>query len=80
MRKAVLELSCIMIVTFSLFGAQPAHAYLDPGMGSLLLQGALASFAALTATTTYYWKSLKQLISKTRRASRTAGERQNGAE
>ena len=35
--------------------AAPAYAYLDPGTGSLLIQGIIASIAAAAAAARIYW-------------------------
>lgn len=39
-----------------------AFAYLDPGYGSLLLQGAIALVGSILATIGLYWKSIKAFI------------------
>ena len=41
-----------------------SYAYLDPGTGSLLLQGLVAALAAGGAAITVYWSKLKSLFSK----------------
>jgi hypothetical protein len=40
-----------------------AHAYLDPGTGSMLLQGAIAGIATLAYTVKIYWYRIKAFIS-----------------
>ena len=37
----------------------PAHAYLDPTTGSILLQGLLAGVAGVTVVLRLYWQRLK---------------------
>ena len=37
----------------------PAHAYLDPGTGSLLLQGALAAIATVGFAAKLHWYRIK---------------------
>lgn len=39
--------------------ANPAYAYLDPGTGSMLLQGILAGIMAMGVTVGIYWRRLK---------------------
>lgn len=39
-----------------------AHAYLDPGTGSALLQGLLAALAAIVITAKLYWHRLLRLF------------------
>lgn len=41
---------------------KPAHAYLDPGTGSILLQSTLALIAGTAVTLRLYWSKLKGLI------------------
>ena len=41
-----------------------AHAYLDPGMGSIILQAILGFIATAIATISIYWTKFKMLISK----------------
>ncbi len=40
-----------------------AHAYLDPGIGSMLLQGLIAGLAAASVVLGRYWHKLKSLFS-----------------
>lgn len=39
-----------------------ALAYLDPGMGSLLLQGLVAAVAAVSVFSSRYWAKIKSLF------------------
>jgi hypothetical protein len=39
--------------------AEPAHAYLDPTTGSILLQGLLAGVAGVVVVLRLYWARLK---------------------
>ncbi len=41
----------------------PAHAYLDPGTGSIILQGLLAAVAAVVAAGGFYWRRVKSFFS-----------------
>ena len=43
---------------------EPAHAYLDPGTGSILLQGLIASFALGLATIKLWWYRIKSFFSR----------------
>ena len=40
-----------------------AYAYIDPGIGSLLLQSIVAGFAITIGTISLYWDKCKNLIS-----------------
>jgi hypothetical protein len=37
----------------------PAHAYLDPGTGSLILQGIIGTVAGALVALRLYWKRIK---------------------
>ena len=54
----------ILIFLIILLHTSIAYAYLDPGTGSLLLQGLIAALAAAGAAITVYWNKLKSLFSK----------------
>ena len=41
---------------------QPAHAYLDPGTGSILLQGLIAAVAAVTVGARIYFTKIRGLF------------------
>ena len=61
---------CLLIATYS----APASAYLDPGTGSLLIQGIIASIAAAAAAARLYWHRIVGLF----RGKKQADEIQNG--
>jgi hypothetical protein len=42
--------------------AAPAHAYLDPGTGSILLQGILGGIAGAAVVLRLYWARLKSFF------------------
>lgn len=46
----------------SLFLPADAHAYLDPGSGSAILQGILGALAALAITLKLYWHRLLRFL------------------
>jgi hypothetical protein len=52
-----------LLTLFTLFtgliASSPAYAYLDPGSGSILLQGLLAGTAGLIAVLKIYWQRFK---------------------
>ncbi|HLS58518.1 MAG TPA: hypothetical protein VK022_02720 [Paracoccaceae bacterium] len=43
-------------------GAAPAHAYLDPGTGSMILQVLIGGIAGLALAGRFYWNRLMVLI------------------
>ena len=60
-----------MIKKFFLFSATisfyflfeiKAHAYLDPGTGSIILQAIIAVIATAGATIAFYWRKIKMKI------------------
>ena len=42
----------------------PAYAYLDPGTGSMLLQGLIGGAAAVISFVSIYWQKIKAFFSK----------------
>ena len=54
----------VLIFLIILLHTNIAYAYLDPGTGSLLLQGLIAALAAAGAAISIYWNKLKSLFSK----------------
>lgn len=49
----------------------PAYAYLDPGTGSMLLQGLLGGIAAFFAVGGMYWQKLKSKFEQFRTKKRS---------
>ena len=41
-----------------------AHAYIDPGLGSIILQGIIAAVAATSLTIKIYWQKIKNFFKK----------------
>ena len=54
----------LVMIMFIFFLNDNAHAYLDPGSGSIILQAILGFIAAALATASYYWTKLKIFFSK----------------
>mgnify|MGYP001241528570 FL=1 len=52
----------ILLISILLTGS--AHAYLDPGTGSIILQAILGFIAATIATASFYWNKLKLFLTK----------------
>jgi hypothetical protein len=48
-----------LVGIYTLVFADPAFAYLDPGTGSIILQGLLAFFATAIAAGSIYWQRIK---------------------
>lgn len=54
--SGVLALFCFLMLT------DTAYAYLDPGTGSILLQGLIGAVAAGLAFFKFYWHRLKSVL------------------
>ena len=63
MRPLIVFLAMLLLIP------QPAHAYIDPGIGSLLFQGAIAGFIAIAAAWTAFKMKISSLFGKTPPAS-----------
>ena len=54
-----------ILITFIFFSQSiEAHAYLDPGTGSVILQALFGILGAIGAYITLYWRKLKNLFNK----------------
>ena len=53
-----------LTASISLLLTVPAHAYLDPGTGSIILQAILGFIAASVATLSFYWNKIKLILIK----------------
>lgn len=54
----------ILSFLFILMFNTSAYAYLDPGLGSILLQGIIAGIAAVSLTIKIYWQKIKNFFKK----------------
>jgi len=54
----------VLIVLSILLYAGQAHAYLDPGTGSIILQGLIAAALAVAVTGGIYWRRLKDFLAR----------------
>lgn len=53
----------LIVITLVLFSSTEAHAYLDPGTGSILIQGLIAAIAGGLFTLRMYWQKVKDFFS-----------------
>lgn len=51
-----------VVLGISLWAPLNAHAYLDPGTGSILLQGLIAAVAGVFITGKLYWARIKSML------------------
>ena len=54
----------VIVVFGALLFPGEAHAYLDPGTGSLIIQIIAGAFLALIMTFKMWWYSLKKIVSR----------------
>ena len=54
----------ILLFLYVLMFNTNAYAYLDPGLGSILLQGIIAAIAATSLTIKIYWQKIKAFFKK----------------
>ena len=71
MRKVV---QILAISALSVGCVAPAHAYLDPGTGSMLLQGLIGGIAAGAAVIGLYWQRVKGYIASRKEPSTPSSE------
>lgn len=55
----LLTVFCVLI-----FSTNSAYAYLDPGTGSMLIQGVLAAIAAASVTIGIFWRRLRSFFGR----------------
>lgn len=55
------ESTLIAVVVFAALST-PAYAYIDPGSGSMIVQGVLAAIAAIALTAKLWWHRLLVLL------------------
>lgn len=60
-----LKMKYIVPILLLIFYVTPAYAYLDPGTGSILLQGILSVIASVITTVLLYWKKIKVFLKRT---------------
>ena len=62
--------SALTVATLGLLIASPSHAYLDPGTGSIILQGLLAGIAVGIGLLRHYWQQCKTFLARLTDGSR----------
>ena len=74
MNTPVLNLKFLFLIFGLISYTSPAYAYLDPGTGSMLLQGLIGGIAAAIAFLSIYWQKVKAFFSKEEADTDTAEE------
>ncbi len=54
----------LTVAALGLLIASPSHAYLDPGTGSIILQGLIAGMAVGIGLLRRYWQQFKYFLAK----------------
>ena len=63
----------LIVAILLLLVSSPAYAYLDPGSGSMILQGLLAALAALSAVVAASWTRIRRFFARRRASERAPG-------
>lgn len=75
----MLKLNQLVIAVLVLFAlSAPAQAYIDPGSGSMIVQGILAALAALAVTAKLWWHRLLVLLRIRKRTVKPPSRRPAG--
>ena len=64
MNMSVSNLKFLCLIVGLISYTSPAYAYLDPGTGSMLLQGLIAGLAAIISFLSIYWQKVKAFFVK----------------
>jgi Na+/proline symporter len=65
-KRVLIAWLAVQLVGFS----AAAHAYLDPGTGTILVQSLLAGVAGVVAVVSLYWQRVKGFFTNMRKSSR----------
>lgn len=60
MNTLIFPITLALVLVFN----QEAHAYLDPGTGSMIFQAAIAIFLGAAATGKLWWSKVKGIFTK----------------
>lgn len=74
MKKNRIGIMAFAGLGFLFLSVQKSHAYLDPGTGSMLIQGLLAAVAAMGVTLGIFWRRIKAFFGG---FSKSDAEKQN---
>ena len=64
----------IVMTLLAVLASAPAYAYLDPGTGSILVQGLLAALAAGSAAVAAFWSQIRRFLAGRRGTAPPADE------
>ena len=66
MNTSVSNLKFLFLIFGLISYTSPAYAYLDPGTGSMLLQGLIGGVAVVMSFLSIYWQKVKAFFGKRR--------------
>ena len=64
MNMSISNLKFLCLIVGLISYTSPAYAYLDPGTGSMLLQGLIGGLAAILSFLSLYWQKVKAFFVK----------------
>ena len=64
MKVSLSKLNVICLIGGLFLYASPVYAYLDPGTGSMLIQGLIAGIATMLSVLSIYWQKVKSFFVK----------------
>ena len=64
MNISILNLKLLLLIIGLISYTSPAYAYLDPGTGSMLIQGLIAGSAMIISFLSIYWQKVKAFFVK----------------
>ena len=64
MNMSVLNLRFLCLIVGLISYTSPAYAYLDPGTGSMLIQGLIGGLAVVMSLLSIYWQKVKAFFVK----------------
>ena len=67
MSNSVSNLKFLCLIVSLILYTSPTYAYMDPGTGSILIQGLIAGFAAVISFLSIYWQKVKVFFNKKER-------------
>ena len=73
MSTSVSNLKFLFLIFGLISYTSPAYAYLDPGTGSMLVQGLIGGVAVVMSFLSIYWQKVKAFFGKKRNKQRHNG-------
>jgi len=64
MKTSISNLNFLFIIFGLISYTSPSYAYLDPGTGSVLIQGLIGGIAVVMSFISIYWQKVKEFFGK----------------